>query len=59
MVNIDFTQNMGTLVVIVYIYLWLPAAPYDCTNGISIWFHVIIYVFHSIDKNYFIKLFIC
>ena len=40
MANIDLTQEMGVLIVIIYIYLWLPAAPYKCTNSVSLWLHL-------------------
>ena len=30
--NKFYTKNFGNHLVIVYAYLWLQAAPYDCTN---------------------------
>ena len=32
-------KNFGKPLIIAYVYLWLQAAPYDCTNTVSIWFH--------------------
>ena len=50
MANIDFTQEMGVPIVIVYVYLWLPAASYECTNSMPIWRHCN-NIFHSIHKK--------
>ena len=39
MAKIDFVQNIVESAVIVYVYAWLVATPYDCTNTASIQLH--------------------
>ena len=32
-------NNFGEHLVIIYVYLWLQAVPYDCTNIAYVWLH--------------------
>ena len=45
--NFDFTQKN---LVIVYVYLWLQAVPYDCANILSIQLHFNDLI-HSVHKE--------
>ena len=35
----EYQKKIGKCLVIVHVYLCLPAVPYDCTNVAYIWLH--------------------
>ena len=52
-------KNFGKHLVIICVYLWFQAVPYNCTNITSIWLHCndLIYSVHK--EITLLKLFIC